>query len=118
VSGPWTIELETEVVARYRAIDRELVGSALVDTPRHLDALTTDIEQHGILVPMSLGFNEEFATLDGNHRIAVALRLGLDTVPVTLSRIPLDPRPDHAQPMSASDLDRFIAASGSPEVAE
>jgi hypothetical protein len=98
------VHLPTALVARYRAVDREKVGSALVDTPRHLDALTADIGQRGILTPLRLGFNEEFATLDGNHRIAVAIRLGLESVPVTLFREPLDPRPGHAQPMLPADL--------------
>jgi len=98
-----TVHLPTALVARYRAVDRELVGSALVDTPQHLDALTADIALHGIHTPLRLGFNATFATLDGNHRIAVALRLGLPTVPVTLAREPTSPRPGHAQPMRADD---------------
>jgi hypothetical protein len=81
--GGSVVHLPTALVARYRAVDREIVGSALVDTPRHLDALTVDIGRRGILTPLRLGFNEEFGTLDGNHRIAVGIRLGLETVPVT-----------------------------------
>jgi hypothetical protein len=98
------VHLPTALVARYRAVDRETVGSALVDTPRHLDALTVDIGKRGILTPLRLGFNEEFGTLDGNHRIAVAIRLGLESVPVTLFGEPLTPRPRHAQPMLPEDL--------------
>jgi hypothetical protein len=66
--------------------------------------LTVDIARHGLLTPLRLGFNEEFGTLDGNHGIAVAVRLGLETVPVTVFREPLTPRPRHAQPMLAEDL--------------
>lgn len=98
------IHLPTVLVARYRAVDREVVGSALVDTPRHLDALTIDIGKRGILTPLRLGFNEEFGTLDGNHRIAVALRLGLDMLPVALFEEPTAPRPLHARPMLPDDL--------------
>ena len=98
------IHLPTALVARYRAVDREAVGSALVDTPRHLDALTVDIGKRGILTPLRLGFNERFATLDGNHRIAVAIRLGLETVPVTLFAEPSTPWPRHAKPMLPEDL--------------
>ncbi|MFI5607085.1 ParB N-terminal domain-containing protein [Amycolatopsis sp. NPDC051903] len=96
--------LPTTLVIRYRAVDRERIGSALVDTPRHLDALTADIAEHGIHTPLRLGFNEHFAILDGNHRIAVALRLGLVEVPVALVREPLTPRPGHAQPMRLEDF--------------
>ncbi|SIO86830.1 hypothetical protein BQ8420_13940 [Nocardiopsis sp. JB363] len=98
------IHLPALLVARYRAVDRELVGSAIVDTPRHLDALTIDIEERGILTSLRLGFNDEFGTLDGNHRIAVALRLGLVSVPVLLFEEPLVPRPFHARPMLPDDL--------------
>jgi hypothetical protein len=102
--------LPTALVARYRAVDRELIGSALVDTPSHLDALTKDIRERGILVPLRLGFNESFGTLDGNHRIAVAFRLGLDDVPVDLVAEPIRPRPAHAQPMKPADLAVIRAA--------
>lgn len=85
------VHLPTALVARYRAVDRETVGSALVDTPRHLDALTVDIGKRGILTPLLLGFNVDFGTLDGNHRIAVAIRLDLKSVPVTLFSEPLTP---------------------------
>ncbi|MFC7376682.1 hypothetical protein ACFQRD_15540 [Brachybacterium sp. GCM10030268] len=97
------VRLPTTLVARYRAVDREAVGSALVDTPAHLDRLTSDIGQRGIFVPLNLRFNQKFATLDGNHRIAVALRLGLDHVPVALDQLPAYPRTGHAKPMADAD---------------
>jgi RimJ/RimL family protein N-acetyltransferase len=96
--------LSTALVARYRAVDREQVGSPHLDTAAHLDAIEADARIHGIRVPLDLAFNEHFATLDGNHRIAVALRLGLDLVPVHLSRRLLSPHPEHARPMHAEDL--------------
>jgi ParB-like chromosome segregation protein Spo0J len=79
------VRLPTELVVRYRAVDRELVGSPVVDTPSHLNALTESIRARGIRVPLRLGFNARFGALDGNHRIAVALRLGLVDVPVELN---------------------------------
>ena len=106
-----TVILPTDVVARCRAVDRELIGSALVDTPAHLDELTTSIRREGIRVPLALGYNEHFATLDGNHRIAVAIRLGLPTVPVTLTELPGEPRPGHAQDLSVEDLAVIKAAA-------
>lgn len=102
--------LPSDLVARYRAVDREVVGSALVDSPAHLDRLTSDICQRGILVPLDLKFNQAFATLDGNHRIAVALRLGLDHVPVALHQLPEYPRPGHAKPMADADHRVLLAA--------
>ena len=104
VSGYIHVLSAADAIRRHGAVDRETVGSALVDTPRHLDALTVDIGERGILTPLRLGFNERFATLDGNHRIAVAIRLGLETVPVALFREPLTPWPRHANPMLPEDL--------------
>lgn len=89
---PVITRLPVDLVARYRAVDRDVVGSAIVDTPSHLAALTEDIRARGIVVPLRLGFNDEFGILDGNHRIAVALRLGLSDVPVALIREPTDPQ--------------------------
>lgn len=96
--------LPTALVARYRAVDREDVGSPHLDTPSHLDAIEADARDHGIRTPLDLAFNEQFATLDGNHRVAVALRLGLAQVPVHVTRRLLSPRPEHARPMRPEDL--------------
>jgi ParB-like chromosome segregation protein Spo0J len=108
--------LPTSLVARYRAVDRELIGAPahVVDTPAHLDSLTEDVRQNGILVPLDLGFNAEFATLDGNHRIAVAIRLGLGEVPVALRELPIDPRPHWAQTMEPEDYAVLVGAFSIP----
>src|SRR5687767_4277974 len=102
------VRLPTELVARYRAVDREHVGVpeglGLPDTPAHLDQLTGSIREHGIRVPLRLGFTEEVGFLDGNHRIAVAIRLHLPDVPVELVEEAPGTRPGHAQPMRPDDL--------------
>ena len=97
------VRLPTALVARYRAVDREHVGSPHLDTPSHLDALTASIRADGIRVPLRLGFNRSFGFLDGNHRIAAALRLGLAEVPVELVEVPADYRRDHGRPMRPDD---------------
>jgi hypothetical protein len=104
------VRLATELVARYRAVDREPIGSAVVDTPGHLDELTESIRVEGIRVPLRLGFNTRVGFLDGNHRIAAALRLGLAEVPVELFRAPARLRPSHARPMRRDDLAVIAAA--------
>jgi ParB-like chromosome segregation protein Spo0J len=109
------VRLPTELVARYRAVDREHVGAAHLDTPRHLDELTESVRAHGIRVPLRLAFNDRFGFLDGNHRIAVALRLGLPDVPVALVREPDDVRRDHGRPMRRDDLAVLAAALATGE---
>lgn len=105
-----SVELPTELVARCRAVDREFVGSPTFDTPAHLDRLEAEIARDGMRTPIDLAFHEEFATVDGNHRIAVALRLGLVTVPVHLTRRPRHPRPDHGRDLRPGDLAVLEAA--------
>ena len=106
------VRLRTDLVARYRAVDREVVPapSAVVDTPAHLDRLAESIAAHGIRVPLRMGFNTRYGYLDGNHRIAVALRLGLPEVPVELVEEPPDAPRGHGQPMRRDDLDVILAA--------
>lgn len=110
-------ELPVQLVARYRAVDRELVGSGLVDTPAHLHELQADITVSGIRVPLTLCFNEEFAVIDGNHRLAVAFRLGLPTVPVAVAHVDTARRPAHARTMLYADYRvlRYVLATG-PEI--
>lgn len=57
-----SVELPTELVTRYRAVDREHVGTATLDTPAHLDRLTGLIGREGMRTPIDLAFNEQFAT--------------------------------------------------------
>jgi len=106
------VRLRTDLVARYRAVDREVVPapSDVVDTPAHLDRLAESIAADGIRVPLRMGFNTRYGYLDGNHRISVALRLGLPEVPVELVEEPPDTPRGHGQPMRRDDLDVILAA--------
>jgi len=106
------VMLPTVLVTRYQVVDREHVGAPpeVADTPRHLDRLERDVAARGILVPLDLRFNREFATLDGHHRVAVARRLELENVPVALSELPLSPRPWWAQDMRAGDYEQLRRA--------
>jgi len=91
-------------------VDREHVPAPayVVDTPQHLDALTASIRAGGIQVPLRLQFNSAFGFLDGNHRVAVAVRLGLRDLPVELIEVPPNYRRDHGQPMLPEDFE-FLA---------
>ena len=111
------VRLPTDLVARYRAVDREVIWAppSVVDTPAHLDRLTESIAADGVLVPLRMGFNTRYGYLDGNHRIAVALRLGLPDVPVELIEEPADAPRGHGQLMHPDDLAALRAALGRPE---
>lgn len=104
--------LPTDLVALYRAVDREAIiaPSDVVDTPAHLDRLTDSIAADGIRVPLRMGFNSSYGYLDGNHRIAIALRLGLPAVPVELVREDEGTPRGHGQPMRPDDLDVILTA--------
>jgi ParB-like chromosome segregation protein Spo0J len=117
--GAVVVHLPTELVVRYRAVDREHVPAPpeVVDTPEHLDTLTTSIGAHGIQVPLRLQFNSSFGFLDGNHRIAVALRLGLREVPVEIVEMPPDYRRAHGRPMDPQDYEVLAAAAARCEPA-
>ena len=106
------VRLATDLVARYRAVDREVIPAPphVVDTSAHLDHLTKSIASDGIRVPLRMGFNSSYGFLDGNHRIAVALRLSLRDVPVELITEDEDVPRAHGQPMRADDLEVILAA--------
>jgi len=112
------VRLPTELVVRYRAVDREHVPapSYVVDTPQHLDALTASIRMRGVQVPLCLRFNSSFGFLDGNHRVAAALRLGLREVPVELIEMPPDYRRAHGRPMRPEDFELLAAAAAASPV--
>ncbi len=57
--------LPTDLVVRYRAVDREAIHapSAVVDTPAHLDRLGESIAADGIRVPLRMGFNSSYGYL-------------------------------------------------------
>ena len=104
--------LPTDLVGRYRAVDREAIPapSAVVDTAAHLDRLSESIAADGIRVPLRMGFNSSYGYLDGNDRIAVALRLRLPGVPVELAREEEGTPRGHGQPMRPVYLDVVLTA--------
>src|SRR5690625_7150013 len=62
------VQLTRDLVARYRAVDRQVVGSALVDTPAHLDRLTSHIGHPGLLRPLEPKFNTEMRPMGAHHQ--------------------------------------------------
>ena len=91
---------------RYREIDRESHPRYGRDF-EYLDELTETIRKEGIKDPLEVWYSPGMhaATIaDGNHRLAVARRLGMETVPTTVKvprssrlrgarRMPGDPHP-------------------------
>lgn len=103
-----TVSLPTELVVRFRAVDREHIGSTGIDTPRHLDVLEADVRAGSIRVPLVLALTQSHGFLDGNHRLAVALRLRLTEVPVDVWTAPEDLRTEYGRPLTDDDLNVIL----------
>jgi hypothetical protein len=104
------VQLPTELLVRYRAVDRE-VEPAAARPPDHLDRLTHSIRHSGVVTPLRLCFSYDLGYLcGGNHRLAAALRLGLAELPVVLCWEKPGTRRDNSQPMRPEDLDVLFAA--------
>lgn len=59
---------------------RRLLGMDPFSTSERLDELATSIQAEGIREPVLLG--NDGRVWDGHHRIVVAMRLGIESVPV------------------------------------
>jgi ParB-like chromosome segregation protein Spo0J len=72
--------LPTRVVARYR--DRA-INTAHRSQGNHMRRLTRAIEREGVRHPLTIKVEDGHIHLfDGNHRLAIALRLGIRHLPV------------------------------------
>lgn len=86
-SGPYAAKTEQVLVSDllpFREVDREVVPKFRGDTG-YLDELTEQIKANGFTEPVILDYDPArgLALLgEGNHRLAVAQRLGLDSIPV------------------------------------
>jgi hypothetical protein len=68
----------TEVLKRYHVA--HIAHRPAIDPP-----LEWDIKQRGVLKPLRLYTNGTFGILgDGNHRLRIALKLGIDKLPVQI----------------------------------
>ncbi len=103
-----TVVLPTDLVVRYRAVNREKIGGQAMDTPGHLDALEVAVRTHGIQVPLVLAINHHYGFLDGNHRLAVARRLRLPEVPVEVWTAPADLYAEYGRELLETDLRLII----------
>lgn len=75
----------------FREIDREVTPKFRGDFA-HLDELTADIKANGFKDPIILDYDPQHGLGllgEGNHRLAVAQRLGLDNVPMRVVRTDL-----------------------------
>lgn len=91
--------VDTNFADKFKEYDRE--DDYRNPNHHYLDDLTTHIKQYGIEEPIIMGFNPKTGytrIIEGNHRLAVAKRLGLDKVPVRMLRretIEVDPTGKH-----------------------
>jgi hypothetical protein len=82
----------THVVARYTEFDRNS------ENPEKVNRLAKDIAENGIREPLQIDYHHDsgWGTLvEGNHRIAAAMRAGLTHVPVVVTGV-LSKRPKGA----------------------
>ena len=90
-----TINIPTSVIVNYRECNRETeIRTISWFHGCSLNKLEGSVKLEGFKEPLELAIIEGKAILfEGNHRLAVALRLNLQTVPVRIQKdeeIPLD----------------------------
>lgn len=88
--------VSVEDLTPFRELDREVTPKFRGDSA-HLDELTEDIRVNGFREPVIINYDPQngLALLgEGNHRLAVAKRLGLDGIPVRVVKTNLagDPK--------------------------
>ena len=98
-------ELPVDFLWRYRQLDRW-------HQPRNsakFRSLVADIAVRGVQEPLRLRYDAEKAlVVNGNHRLAVAVRLGIRSLPVSLEPELSDWPHADARPLSAEDLGRLV----------
>ena len=73
-----------EIIWNYREFDR--CGSDNIKGNDYIDELTKDIKENGIKIPIKLLVDTGKALLiEGNHRLCIAKKLGMKTVPVQVT---------------------------------
>lgn len=90
-----TEEVPVSVVSRFMEIDREVTPKFRGDFAA-LDELTADIKANGFKEPIILDYDPEHGLAllgEGNHRLAAAKRLGLDSVPMRVVKTNLEKDP-------------------------
>ena len=80
----WSELVPTTELVKMREYDRETDPNPWRKDPHYLDTLETSIKEHGILESVILDYSMQSGKMsiaEGNHRLAVALRLGIEFIP-------------------------------------
>lgn len=85
---------------QYREFDR--CGDDNLWGDDYIEKLTADIKENGVKIPIRLNIdNDNGLIIEGNHRLCIAIRLGLKTIPVRVEHKSLSPRNKHkAKPIN------------------
>lgn len=89
------------VLNRFMDIDRETYEHRIPEELHRLPALTENVAQNGFTDIAILFYNPEFRTLflgEGNHRLAVAKRLGIPAIPARVYRTTMKTSPASNRP--------------------
>jgi len=110
------MEIPTSLLVKYREFDRDAEQN--IELPacmvlaglykRDLNKMTADIKQNGIKEPLTLLVKNGKALLvDGNHRLACALRANLSSMPIEVQFY--DDLPEDGYKMYLSDkLEKMV----------
>jgi len=81
-------DVPVDFMWQYREFDRCGIDNLYGD--EYIQQLTQDIKENGIKTPIKLYVdNGKALIVEGNHRLCIAIKLGLKTIPVQVSYHPL-----------------------------
>ena len=77
-------DVPVDFMWQYREFDR--CGDDNLYGDEYIEKLTTDIKENGIKIPIKLHIDGgKGLIVEGNHRLCIAIKLGLKTIPVQVS---------------------------------
>jgi hypothetical protein len=116
-TGDWANYVEhvpTDVVAAYAEYDRRPGGSEFDHDHERWEALKEHIRQHGVNTPIMMDYNPDTHRAhisEGNHRVQIAMDVGIPHVPVVLYRSTRPGKRDAETPLAVSPEGQYIRPS-------
>jgi hypothetical protein len=76
-------DVPVDFMWKYREFDR--CGEDNIWGSKYIDELSEDIEKNGIKNPITLQIDgNKGLIVEGNHRLCIAIKLGIETIPVKI----------------------------------